>query len=68
MRIPLSWLSDYVEVTLSPEDLADLVTAAGLEVTRIDRLGVDGADLVWDREKVVLARILEVEEIGRAHV
>ena len=61
MRIPLHWLSDYVELTRSPEDLAELLTAAGLEVTRIDRLGVEGADLVWDRDQVVLAQLVEVE-------
>ena len=61
MRIPLAWLSDYVDLTESPEDLAELLTGAGLEVTRIDRLGVEGADLVWDRDKVVLAQLVEVE-------
>jgi phenylalanyl-tRNA synthetase beta chain len=32
MKISLEWLRDYVEVVLSPVDLADLLTHSGLEV------------------------------------
>ncbi len=32
MKISLEWLKDYVEVVLSPADLADLLTHSGLEV------------------------------------
>ncbi len=32
MKISLEWLRDYVEVVLSPEALADLLTHSGLEV------------------------------------
>ncbi|HVS65509.1 MAG TPA: phenylalanine--tRNA ligase subunit beta [Thermoanaerobaculia bacterium] len=61
MRIPLSWLKDFVDLELSPEDLAELLTNAGLEVTAIERVGVAGAELEWARDKVVLARIVSVE-------
>ena len=37
MKVPLSWLSDYVDVTLSPEELAHRLTMAGTEVEKIDR-------------------------------
>ncbi|MDA0677322.1 MAG: phenylalanine--tRNA ligase subunit beta, partial [Chloroflexi bacterium] len=37
MKVPLSWLSDYVDITLSPEDLAHRLTMAGTEVEKIDR-------------------------------
>lgn len=62
MRVPISWLKDYVDVTLAPDVLAELVTNAGMEVERVDYVGIEGADLVWDREKVLLGRILKVEQ------
>lgn len=61
MRVPLSWLREYVDFKESPESLAEILTCAGLEVTKTDRLGVDGAELEWPRDKVVLARLLRVE-------
>lgn len=36
MRISLRWLQELVEVTLSPEDLAELLTIAGFEVEAIE--------------------------------
>ena len=32
MKLPLSWLKEYVEIDLSLEQLARLLTMAGLEV------------------------------------
>ena len=61
MRVPISWLRDFADVGGSPEELAELLTNAGLEVTAIDRVGVPGAALEWERDKVVLAQIVSVE-------
>ena len=61
MRIPISWLKDYVDFDLSPEALEELLTNAGLEGTGLERIGVEGADLVWERDKVLLGQILRVE-------
>ncbi|MCB0371277.1 MAG: hypothetical protein KDD45_18130, partial [Bdellovibrionales bacterium] len=36
MRVPLSWLKDYVKLDLSNEDLSDLLTLAGLEVDKVE--------------------------------
>lgn len=36
MRISLNWLKDLVDITLSPEDLADALTMAGFEVEDIE--------------------------------
>ncbi|HET7375809.1 MAG TPA: phenylalanine--tRNA ligase subunit beta, partial [Anaerolineae bacterium] len=63
MKVPLSWLKDYVNINLSIAELADRLTFAGMEVEHIDFVGVPGAELVWDRSKIVIAQILEV----RAH-
>ena len=35
MRLPLSWLSDYISVTDTPEALAERLSIAGLEVEEI---------------------------------
>ncbi|MDR3624712.1 MAG: phenylalanine--tRNA ligase subunit beta [Chlamydiales bacterium] len=37
MRIPLSWLKEFIKITHSPEDLSELLTMAGLEVDAIER-------------------------------
>src|SRR5918992_3183931 len=54
MRVPLSWLRDYVDVTLSPSKLAELLTVRGMEV---DQVATEGAG--WT--DVVVGRLLEVE-------
>ncbi|HUF06829.1 MAG TPA: phenylalanine--tRNA ligase subunit beta [Candidatus Binatia bacterium] len=54
MRVPLSWLREYVDVDLSPRELADELTMRGMEVGEIEAGGADWTD-------VVVARVLEVE-------
>jgi phenylalanyl-tRNA synthetase beta chain len=44
------------------EELAERLTLAGLEVAAIDYIGLKGADLEWEREKLVLGHILKVEQ------
>ncbi len=36
MKAPYSWLKEYVDITLSPEELAERLTLAGLEVDRVE--------------------------------
>jgi len=62
MKVPVSWLKDYVDITMPVEELADRITLAGLEVSTLHYIGVKGADLEWDREKLVLGHILSVEQ------
>jgi phenylalanyl-tRNA synthetase beta chain len=62
MKVPMSWLKDFVDITSPIEDLAERLTLAGLEVASIEQIGLEGADLVWDREKMVLGHILRVEQ------
>ena len=45
MRIPLSWLRQYVDVDLPPEELAHRLSMAGTEVEKIERIG-DWDDVV----------------------
>src|SRR6185503_11625086 len=66
MKVPISWLKEFVDITLPVEELAERLTLAGLEVGSIHYVGVEGADLVWDREKLVLAHLLRVEQHPQA--
>ena len=61
MKVPISWLKDYVDITISIEELAERLTLAGMEVEHIEYYGLQGSDLVWDREKIVIAQIVEVK-------
>ncbi len=69
MKVPLSWLKDYVEMTLPPHELAERLTVAGLEVEGIEWIGVpatghyaETADhLVWERDHLVVGAIHEVK-------
>jgi len=60
MRIPLSWLKDYVDITISPAELAERLTLAGLEVETIEYIGLPEADLPWDPEKIVVGELRAV--------
>jgi phenylalanyl-tRNA synthetase beta chain len=71
MKVPLSWLNDYVDVKdLSIEELAHKLTLAGLEVEQIDFIGLPLpagerhdfklSGLAWDKETIVVGEILEV--------
>lgn len=62
MKVPLSWLKEFVDISLPVETLAERLTLAGLEVGSIKYIGLAGADLVWDPEKLVLGHILKVEQ------
>jgi len=71
MKVPISWLRDYVDIKISPEELAERLTFAGLEVEQMDYIGIarpskpqatsEKPELAWDREKLVVGKILKVE-------
>jgi len=79
MKVPISWLKDYVDISIPIEELAERLTLAGLEVEHIEYYGVAPTGLaaihgtaatansarheglVWDREKIVIAQIVEVK-------
>ena len=57
MKLPLSWLNDYVKVDdIDPKDLAEKLTRAGLQVESVEYVG--GASL---SDLVVVAEVLECE-------
>lgn len=61
MKIPLSWLNDYVEVQDVPvAELAERLTLAGMEVEAIETIGYPGAELPWDPQLITTAEVLAV--------
>jgi phenylalanyl-tRNA synthetase beta chain len=54
VRVPLSWLREYVDVQLTPEQLAERLTLLGMEVKGVEAWGAD-----W--ESVVVGELLAVE-------
>ena len=59
MRVPLSWLRDYVDLEMTPDQLAERLTLLGMEVKKVDAWGED-----W--ENVVVGQLLSVERHPRA--
>ncbi len=62
MLVPLSWLSDYVDINLPVAEVDRILTNAGLEVKHRTLFGLPGSDLEWDRDKIVLGHIQYVEQ------
>ena len=60
MRVPISWLKEFVEIPLPIPELAERLTFAGLEVAAIESIGLPGSELPWDPERIVVGEILEV--------
>jgi len=55
MRVPLNWLREYVDVQLSPGELAERLTLLGMEVKGIEQWGAD-----W--RSVVVGELITVEK------
>ncbi len=54
MKLSLNWLKDYVDIDMSPQELAHLLTMSGIEVEGIEALG-------QSLNGVVVAKILSVK-------
>lgn len=76
MKVPLRWLREYVEFSLTVPQLAERLTLAGLEVIGYRFIGLPVAAGVqvkpeetgptWDRDKVVTAQVLKIEKHPKA--
>lgn len=55
MLIPLTWLKNYVSVTLPAKELAHRLTMAGNEVGEIRNIGEN-----WDKNKLLVGRVVEI--------
>ena len=72
MKAPLSWIKDYIDLDgIGIEELANLLTNVGLEVESVQLVGVEKPEgnlknkyfgLPWDKEKFVVAEVVEVNQ------
>lgn len=72
MLVPLSWLRDYVALPADPAVLVERLTLAGLEASGVRVFGLpapvglrvkaDDAGLAWERDKVLVGRVLRIEK------
>jgi phenylalanyl-tRNA synthetase beta chain len=70
MKVPLSWVKDFVDITLPIPELARRLTLAGLEVEDILLVGMPLEEgehhefkihgLAWEKDKIVTAAVSEV--------
>ena len=70
MKLVLSWLKEFVDIDGSLEELARTMTMIGLEVENIQLVGLSLPEgehlehvysgLAWDKDKVVVAEVIEV--------
>jgi len=52
MKVPLKWLQEYIDITLSPSELANRLTMAGTEVK--------GIKVIGDWESIVVGQIIAI--------
>ena len=55
MRVPLSWLKDFVEIRIPLDDLIHRMIMAGLEVANVEHIGD-----TWQRDKLFVGEVLEI--------
>ncbi len=61
MLAPLSWLKDYVDIDITPQELEDKLFSCGFEVEELYEVGKDIS-------KVVVGHVLECEPIPDTHL
>lgn len=55
MKAPLSWLKDYVDISVTPEELKDKLFSCGFEVEGVEYIGKN-------IDKIVVCKITEIEK------
>ena len=56
MRVPLSWLKDFVDLTIPLDDLTHRLIMAGLEVANVEHIGA-----TWQPDRLFVGEVLEVK-------
>lgn len=67
MKVPVSWLKDFVDILIPLEELAEKLTFAGLEIEDMEFIGVPASavhaskhdNLVWDRDRIFVAQLVQ---------
>src|SRR5947209_12348702 len=70
MLVPLSWLKDYVPLPTDAGALVERLTIAGLESSGVEVFGLpvpqslrvkpEDAGIVWERDRLLVAQVLEI--------
>lgn len=60
MKLPLSWIQEYIDLHQPPEHIAKLLTSAGLEVDALESVSINFTD-------VVVGHVLAVEKHPNAN-
>lgn len=55
MRISLNWLKDYIDINQAPEQIAKILTMAGLEVDAIEKISLPC-------ERIIVGKVLDVRK------
>ena len=55
MKISYNWLKDYINLKLSPEELKDRMTFAGIEVEAVEQLGKN-------LKQIKIAKVVKFEQ------
>ena len=73
MRIPLSWLQEYISLPLTPDEIAQMLTMAGLEVDHYETIGENLKEIIVVRvveahphpnaDKLTLATVTDGKQI-----
>ena len=56
MKLPISWIKKYIDLTLTPDELAHQLTMVGIEVAEINEIGAN-----WDEETLTVGLIKSIE-------
>lgn len=56
MKVPISWLKSYVPINITPTEISEKLTLAGVEVAGLTVIGN------WDREKIIIGKIDQIEK------
>jgi len=59
MKLSLNWLKEYVDINITPQELAHILTMAGLEVEALEKIG----DI---HDKIIVAKVLSVRKHPKA--
>jgi phenylalanyl-tRNA synthetase beta chain len=70
MKVPVSWLRDFVDVTASPEELGETLNLRGFELSSVERTSTDDAVLDFEvtaNRPDALSIIGFAREVGTAY-
>ena len=56
MKIPISWIKQYIDLNLTPSELANQLTMVGIEVAQIDEIGSN-----WDQNKLTVGLVKSIQ-------